>query len=293
LCFYLAGAVFSGIGHTLFSINPVLGASGAVAAVTGAYLVLFPNTLITVLYIFFFIWDTIEIRALYFIAFKLIVWDNVFEPRISPQSIAYGAHLAGYSFGILCILILLAIGLIDTGHDSLLAMLRQWNRRRVFRGTVSGGYDPFGVGKPQKPVSAEIKDDSARQEFSEFAQLREQISDALAHKNSPLAAKLYKTLLETDSKQTMSRQNQLDLANSLMSDSQWEWAAIAYENYLSQYGQSEYVEQVQLMLGLLYTRYIPKLDRAEELLRRAKEKLAQAGQIRMCEDLLLEISDMS
>ena len=36
LCLYLAGAVFSGIGHTLVSNAPVLGASGAVAAVTGA-----------------------------------------------------------------------------------------------------------------------------------------------------------------------------------------------------------------------------------------------------------------
>ena len=46
LCFYLAGAVFSAIGHGIFQFSPVLGASGAVAAVTGAYLVLFPQTLI-------------------------------------------------------------------------------------------------------------------------------------------------------------------------------------------------------------------------------------------------------
>ena len=48
LCLYLAGAAFSAIGHTLMSNHPVLGASGAVAAGTGAYLVLFPQTLITV-----------------------------------------------------------------------------------------------------------------------------------------------------------------------------------------------------------------------------------------------------
>ena len=53
LCFYLAGAVFSAVGHTLVSSNPVMGASGAVAAVTGAYLVLFPQTLITIVYWFY------------------------------------------------------------------------------------------------------------------------------------------------------------------------------------------------------------------------------------------------
>jgi len=76
LCLYLGGSVFAGIGHIILHTNPVLGASGAVAAVTGAYLVLFPQTLITILYWFFFI-GTMEVPALYFIIFKLIVWDNI------------------------------------------------------------------------------------------------------------------------------------------------------------------------------------------------------------------------
>ena len=71
LCFYVAGAAFSGAGHTVLHLSsdiPTLGASGAVAAVTGAYLVLFPQTLITVLYWLFFI-GTVEVPALYFILF--------------------------------------------------------------------------------------------------------------------------------------------------------------------------------------------------------------------------------
>ena len=42
LGFYLSGAVFAGVGYAATSTQPVLGASGAVSAVTGAYLVLFP-----------------------------------------------------------------------------------------------------------------------------------------------------------------------------------------------------------------------------------------------------------
>jgi membrane associated rhomboid family serine protease len=284
ICFYFAGAVFSAIGHTLLHVNPVVGASGAVAAVTGAYLVLFPNTLITVIYVFFYIWDTFEIRALYFILFKLIFWDNIFEPRFSQQAIAYDAHLAGYAFGVLCILILLSVRLIDTSHDNLWAILRQWNRRRNFHDVVSD--DNSGLNKSAFP---EVQNDaSARPEFSETDRLREQVTAALASKNTPEAAKLYKELLELDPEQTLPRQNQLDLANTLMADNQWEWAAKAYENYLAQYGQNG-AEQVQLMLGLLYTRYIYKPDRAQGLLRQALEKLTQPGQIRMCEDLLAEL----
>jgi outer membrane protein assembly factor BamD (BamD/ComL family) len=86
----------------------------------------------------------------------------------------------------------------------------------------------------------------------------------------------------------MPQQNQLDLANTLMSDCQWEWAAKAYENYLAQYKDN--TEQVQLMLGLLYTRYIYKPDRAKEVLVCAMEKLTQANQIQMCKDLLAQLA---
>jgi membrane associated rhomboid family serine protease len=44
--FYLTGAIVSGAGFALLhpsSLDPTLGASGAIAAVTGAYLVLFPD----------------------------------------------------------------------------------------------------------------------------------------------------------------------------------------------------------------------------------------------------------
>ena len=59
VCFYLAGAVFAGIGNCLLSHAPSVGASGAIAAVTGAYLVLFPKTMIDTLYwIIYFIGRT-------------------------------------------------------------------------------------------------------------------------------------------------------------------------------------------------------------------------------------------
>ncbi|MFH1882167.1 MAG: rhomboid family intramembrane serine protease, partial [Planctomycetota bacterium] len=118
LCFYLGGAVFSGIGHILVSGADVLGASGAVAAVTGAYLVLFPQALISILYWFFFI-GTIEVPALYFIGIKMILIDNVIAQ--STAYVAYDAHLAGYAFGIAAMVVMLATGLISTSSFDLWA----------------------------------------------------------------------------------------------------------------------------------------------------------------------------
>ncbi len=152
--FYLAGAIASGVGHTLMnldSLSPTLGASGAVAAVTGAYLVLYPQTLITVLYWFFFI-GTVEVPALYFIGFKMIIIDNVIA-RLS-NSVAYDAHLAGYAYGILITLGLLATRLVGTSQFDLWAMIKRWNRRREYRDAVAEGYDPFAGAGGRKRVDA-------------------------------------------------------------------------------------------------------------------------------------------
>src|SRR3712207_6419676 len=70
LAFYLAGGVFAGVGHVLtqgvsaWESASVMGASGAVAAVTGAYVVLSPRSNITVLIII----GTFEIQSLWFVA---------------------------------------------------------------------------------------------------------------------------------------------------------------------------------------------------------------------------------
>ena len=64
LVFYLLCGITAALVHAAIfpeSRVPSVGASGAIAAVTGAYLVLFPNTLVTVVYWFFFI-GTVEIH---------------------------------------------------------------------------------------------------------------------------------------------------------------------------------------------------------------------------------------
>jgi len=50
LLFYLAGGAFAGAGFSVFSHGNLIGARGAIASVTTAYLVLFPQSKITVFY---------------------------------------------------------------------------------------------------------------------------------------------------------------------------------------------------------------------------------------------------
>ena len=281
-CFYLAGAVFSGIGHTLLHNDPVLGASGAVAAVTGAYLVLFPQTLITVVYWFFFI-GTAEFSALWFIAFKLVFWDNLIEPRFSDASIAYEAHLAGYVCGAVVMLLMLAANLLERNYTDLFSMLKQGNRRRKYRDTVAaGGYDPFKGNAFRKKVTTKQADTKTRH----LDELRNKIVTLISQKNLSDAASSYLEWIELDNSGVLPRQNQLDVANQLMSMGKWEGSAKAYEKMLDRYGNSEYIEQVQLILGVLYSRYLDKPEEAIKNFKAVQEKLTDPAQKTMCKNEL-------
>ena len=290
LCFYLGGAVFSGIGHVFMSGAQVLGASGAVAAVTGAYLVLFPQTLITVLYWFFFI-GMIELPALYFIAFKLIIWDNVIEPSFAPPvAVAYGAHLAGYAFGVAAMIVMLGAGLISGSQFDLWSMIKRWNRRRRYRDAVSDGFDPY-TGRQSRHIKVKevIKSAAQQQKEEQIREVRSEVSNRIAERNLPAAALAYLELMKLDSEQILPRQYLLDVANQLAGENKYVESARAYEQFLTHYGSYEYAEQVELMLGIVYSRYLDQKEPAIKHLRIAAEKLSDPGQLKMCRDELARL----
>ena len=287
LCFYLAGAVFSGIGHILMSTAPVLGASGAVAAVTGAYLVLFPQTLITVLYWFFFI-GVLEVPALYFIAFKMILFDNVIA-RYTPH-VAYDALLAGYAFRIAAMIGLLAAGLISGSSFDLWAMIKRWNRRRQYRDAVSSGYNPFtGQTETRRIKAKEVKSPAQQKKEEKTTKLRNEISTRVLEHNLPAAAEAYLELMAHDSEQILPRQQLLDIANQLAGDKKHAESAQAYEQFLNHYSNYEYAEQVELMLGILYSRYLNHAHLAIKHLEIAAKNLSDPAQLKMCQDELAKL----
>ncbi len=298
LIFYFMGAVLSALGHiavgkfygsaSIAGNVPLIGASGAVSAVIGAYLALFPQTLITVFYWFFFI-GTMEIPAIYFIAFKLIFIDNVIS-RVTPN-VAYDAHLAGYAFGVLAALLLLATGFVSVSGFDLWSMIKQWNRRRRYRDAVTGGFDPFASRRPVKQIKVkEVKKTAAQQEKEDkIANIRNEINSRVAQRNLAAAAGLYLQLDELDSGQLLPRQYLLDIANQLASEAKYEGAAQAYEKFIRHYGNYEYIEQVELMLGLIYSRYLQQTEAAVHYLKEAEKKLTDPGQLKMCKDELKKL----
>jgi len=288
LMFYLGGGVFAGLGYVAVGETlPALGASGAISAVAGAFLVLLPRTRVTVLLLFLYILMPVEISSLLFLLFH-IAWDVFMALRTSwtnqPVSVAHWAHSSGYFFGIAVAAGLLISRLLPRDPFDLINLLRTHHRRSRYRRMVARGYDPFnyvservrrGDGRPvqARTVGSETPDGPEGRRL----QLRREAAEQCARGDLSAAAQAYLRLLDVEADAVLARQNQIDIANQLMAEENYPAAARAYERFLQAYSNYEYRADIHLMLGILYGRYLRSTDKAVEYLEQAVEGLSDVS----------------
>ena len=102
--FYFLGGLAAWFGHFYFNMNstiPAVGASGAIAAVLGAYLVMYPKSRIRTLF-FFFIF---EVPALFFLLFwfgqqAISGYGSLQVVTEQTAGVAWWAHIGGFVFGV-------------------------------------------------------------------------------------------------------------------------------------------------------------------------------------------------
>ena len=290
LGFFLAGGVIAGLGNQLWSDAPVLGASGAVCAVTGAYLALFPKTNITLIY-WWFIVGSFEVRARDLIIF-FVVLDTLLN-FIGFSNVAYTAHLSGYLFGFGVMMLLLWIRLLPREPYDMIAAYEQYRRRRSFKRMTDQGYSPWESTGPPKvgdpPHTATEKDKPLTPEQQQIMDTRGKVSAALNDQDMPTAAQRYLDLLKLDDQQVMSRQHQLDLANQLMAEGNYVNAAIAYELLLRYYPTYPDRAHVHLILALIYVRYLQQPTRGRELLEDPIVERLNSSDAELAKQVLAEV----
>jgi membrane associated rhomboid family serine protease len=110
--FYLAGAVCSSFGHWIIvqvtlehTLAPagLIGASGAIYAVLGAYLILYPFEDFRFWYFVLYRAGTIQIATLFFLGYKILVdvtWAYIQLHYGVLTGVAHWAHLGGLVFGV-------------------------------------------------------------------------------------------------------------------------------------------------------------------------------------------------
>jgi len=102
VAFYLLAGIVAALAQLLYdpgSIIPMIGASGAVSGVLGAYLVLYPYARIkTLLFIIIFI-KVVELPAIVL----LTIWFFMQVLYSSFEGVAWYAHIGGFVFGLVTI----------------------------------------------------------------------------------------------------------------------------------------------------------------------------------------------
>jgi len=102
LIFYLLAGIGAAMTQVLMDTHsqvPMVGASGAIGGVLGAYLINHPNARVLVLIPFGFFSQLIKIRALYVLGFWFIL-----QFISSGGGVAYAAHIGGFVSGMILIL---------------------------------------------------------------------------------------------------------------------------------------------------------------------------------------------
>jgi membrane associated rhomboid family serine protease len=281
LMFYLAGGVFAGFTFTLGADNPIVGASGAIAAVTTAFLALFPRVHVTMLVWILFVF-TFRIPAMILIVFKVILWDNIIAPSLdqgATLNVAHSAHLGGYAFGFAVAMGLLGLRILPRNQFDLVALWDRWRRRSGL--TVPGSSRPPSA----RPIVAEELDSRPLEplRLTPVEQLREEITGHLTSGEVPAATAAYLRLLELDPQQVLTRSQQLEIANHLAQERRYREAASAYEAFLAAYPGSADAAQVCLFLGLIYSRYLRQYQPAVQRLREALKTLQLDSQRTLAE----------
>lgn len=111
--FYIACGVLAALAHisasmsSMNAIIPTVGASGAIAGVLGAYMILYPGNRIRTLIMLPFFWSEAELSAVYFLAVWFILqFTGVLGGNMQGGGVAYWAHIGGFVAGIILVLLM-------------------------------------------------------------------------------------------------------------------------------------------------------------------------------------------
>lgn len=305
LALYLVGMAGSAAAHVAASHAPAVGASGAVAAVGGAFLVLFPMIHVRTFILFFTI-GVYNIPALWFIGF-FIAKDFLMAGFGDGDNVARAAHLGGYGVGIAAAFALQLGKVVPRGPFDFLSLLKQAKRRNEIRTALAeAGEDRerrFGRAGEGKAGKAPGRMESARSDALALA--RAKVSDLVSREQLPEAAEAYRELLAlhgpphfpgagaadgpTPGTAVMSRRPQMLLANWFFEQGRHAEAMSAFERYAAAYPRDSETPHVKLLMGLIAGRYLGQAEKARTLIGEALPKLHDEEQRGLAQQILDEL----
>lgn len=251
LALYLVGGAVAGLLQVAMTGGSVIGASGSVSVVAGAFLALHPRGQVHGLWLL--PPSRISMPAAWLLGiYAAIDLVNTFTDALGATRTGVGtiAHLAGLAFGLAVCVTLLGTGILKRNDFDLFFLVKQWKRRRDLRAATMSA----GLGTADGPVAARVRADSADEMSPKERTLRHTIAAAHRERDLVLAAQIYRDLLKLSDTAVLPAVLQLDVANQLAKDGDWRAARSAYANFIDRFRTDPNLGDARLMLAVIETR---------------------------------------
>lgn len=251
LALYLSGGALAGLLQIALTGGSVIGASGSVSVVAGAFLALHPRGSVHGLWLL--PPSRISMPAVWLLGlYAAIDLVNTFTDMLGATRTGVGtiAHLGGLLFGLAVCVGLLALRVLPRNDFDLFFLIKQWKRRRELRLVTMSS----GVGVADGPVAARVRSGSADEMSAKERRLRNTLAAAHRERDFVLAAQLYRELLAESPQAILPAALQLDVANQLAAGGDAATARIAYVGFLTRFRTDPARHDARLMLAALEVR---------------------------------------
>lgn len=297
--FYLFGGLASVLAQwTATAIGGdhsiMIGASGAVMAVTGAFVALFPRAKIRML-VFFFLIGVFWVPALVVVGifFALDVLGQLTNfMGLQSSNTAYWAHIGGSVFGFTVAVVLLASGILKNDDFDIFYLFKQSRRRAAMRkavaNTTAGPWASATADTPARPKTIH-KRKSTPEEPKELRAARTEINRLLREHEPVRAAACYADALKDHPKFILAVDKQLDVASTLYAEERFTESAQAYEFYLERFRSDRRHRETALLLTVLYVRKHRNPERAHQLMEELEPTLTDDVHRRLLASLREEL----
>lgn len=274
--FYLGGGLCAAFGHALYcSVLPpevavaagesaktvgIIGASGCVYAVLGAYFILYPFEEFRFWYFMFMRWGTIRIATVFFVTYKalgdvFLAWTAASYGLVT--TVANWAHLGGLVYGV-------GVALAVFGSYALTGRERLTQdeilRRRRFRRIARRKF--YSDGLLPEPMS-EKEFEAATDDITPAEAIRR----GLFFHNGRMIDWGYQEMLIENPETCLEPSIQLEMIDVLMEHGREGLAEVAAWNLLEAYPRTPEAIQARFILGRMLTRLPEMRGTAKRLLR--------------------------
>jgi membrane associated rhomboid family serine protease len=279
--YHLAGvaACLAQAAWTTKASLPLVGASGAISGVMGAYAVFFPRAKIKIWYWVWFFAGVTYVSAIWAVGFWFLE-QVLLRTLAGPTGVAYEAHVGGVVFGVASALVLRKWVL--KGYDSVRRVVRPPGAPAAHRGLADeeeswspGTWRPVNGAERVRPVEVEVRDalpaEPVPEELATGVDDNAAITGALDAADVQLAYRYFTRATSGGAHTALDEATVLRLGEALLVAGRYGPAARVYEVVVETFPESVDAAEAAFRLGTILSRQFRDYARARTYLTLALE----------------------